>query len=65
MNSFFSSAIIEINLFVEIMYPAFSNIGERIKVHIDTAENLADVATVEKSPKVEGRSMTMFLTEKR
>ena len=29
------------------------------------AENLADVATVEKAPKVEGRSMTMFLTEKR
>ena len=31
----------------------------------DFAENLADVATVEKAPKVEGRSMTMFLTEKR
>ena len=29
------------------------------------AENLADVATIEKAPKVEGRSMTMFLTEKR
>lgn len=29
------------------------------------AENLADVATVDKAPKVEGRSMTMFLTEKR
>ena len=24
-----------------------------------------DIATVEKAPKVEGRSMTMFLTEKR
>ena len=35
------------NLFVEIMYPAFSNIGERIKVHIDTAENLADVSEAE------------------
>ena len=31
----------------------------------DFAENLADVATVEKAPKVEGRSMTLFLTEKR
>ena len=29
------------------------------------AEKLADVATVEKAPKLEGRSMTMFLTEKR
>ena len=31
----------------------------------DFAELLADVATVEKAPKVEGRCMTMFLTEKR
>ena len=31
----------------------------------DFAELLADVATVEKAPMVEGRSMTMFLTEKR
>lgn len=31
----------------------------------DFAEALADVATVEKAPKVEGRSMTMFLTEKK
>lgn len=31
----------------------------------DFAELLADVATVEKAPKVEGRSMTMFLSEKR
>ena len=29
------------------------------------AEKLADVAIVEKAPKVEGRSMTMFLAEKR
>ena len=27
--------------------------------------NLSDVAVVEKEPKVEGRSMTMFLAEKR
>ena len=31
----------------------------------DFAEALADVAMIEKAPKVEGRSMTMFLTEKR
>ena len=30
----------------------------------DFAELLADVAVVEKAPKVEGRSMTMFLSEK-
>ena len=34
-------------------------------VFLDFAEHLSDVATVEKAPKVEGRSMTMFLTEKR
>ena len=31
----------------------------------DFAEALSDVAVIEKAPKVEGRSMTMFLTEKR
>ena len=31
----------------------------------DFAACLSDVAVVEKAPKVEGRSMTMFLTEKR
>ncbi len=31
----------------------------------DFAELLADVAVLDKAPKVEGRSMTMFLTEKR
>ena len=31
----------------------------------DFAEMLADIAVIEKSPKVEGRTMTMFLTEKR
>ncbi len=31
----------------------------------DFAESLSDIATVDKAPKVEGRSMTMFLTEKR
>lgn len=31
----------------------------------DFAEALSDIAVIEKAPKVEGRSMTMFLTEKR
>ncbi len=31
----------------------------------DVAHQLSDIAVVEKAPKVEGRSMTMFLTEKR
>jgi len=31
----------------------------------DFAEALADVAVVEKAPKVEGRSMTMFLAQKK
>ena len=31
----------------------------------DFAQALVDVAVIEKTPKVEGRSMTMFLTEKR
>jgi len=31
----------------------------------DFAQALADVAVVDKAPKVEGRSMTMFLTQKR
>ncbi len=31
----------------------------------DFAESLSDIAVVEKAPKVEGRSMTMFLAEKK
>ena len=31
----------------------------------DFAEKLSDIAVVEKAPKMEGRSMMMFLTEKR
>ena len=30
----------------------------------DFAESLADIANVEKAPKVEGRTMTMFLTKR-
>lgn len=32
---------------------------------VEFAEKLSDIAVVEKAPKMEGRSMTMFLTEKR
>ena len=35
------------------------------KVLEQFAEMLSDVAVMEKAPKLEGRSMTMFLTEKR
>ena len=31
----------------------------------DFAESLSDIALIDKAPKVEGRSMTMYLTEKR
>ncbi len=31
----------------------------------DFAESLSDISSMEKSPKMEGRTMTMFLTEKR
>ena len=31
----------------------------------DFAKELSDVAVVDKAPKIEGRSMTMFLSEKR
>lgn len=31
----------------------------------DFAEKLSDIAVIDKAPKMEGRSMTMFLTEKR
>ena len=31
----------------------------------DFAQSLSDVSVIEKAPKIEGRSLTMFLTEKR
>ena len=31
----------------------------------DFAKSVSDIAVMEKAPKMEGRSMTMFLTEKR
>lgn len=32
---------------------------------VEFAEKLSDISIIEKAPKIEGRSMTMFLTEKR
>ena len=37
----------------------------RRHILVDFGESLSDIAVVEKEPKVEGRSMTMFLAEKR
>ena len=42
-----------------------AHMGASVHILTDFAEALADVAVVEKQPKVEGRSMTMFLAEKK
>ncbi|WMC93519.1 translation initiation factor IF-3 [Kineothrix sp. MB12-C1] len=42
-----------------------AHMGSSRHILDDFAQALSDIATVEKAPKVEGRSMTMFLTEKR
>ena len=42
-----------------------AHMGASVHILTDFAEALSDVATIEKQPKVEGRSMTMFLTEKK
>ena len=42
-----------------------SHVAQSKHILDDFAQALADVSVVEKAPKVEGRSMTMFLTEKR
>ncbi len=42
-----------------------AHMGSSKHILDDFAANLADVSTIEKAPKIEGRSMTMFLTEKR
>ena len=53
----------------KIIRPAYMNVGEikeySFSIISNAKKNLSDVAVVEKAPKVEGRSMTMFLTEKR
>lgn len=42
-----------------------AHMGSSKHILDDFAANLSDVAVIEKAPKIEGRSMTMFLTEKR
>ena len=42
-----------------------AHMGSSVHILTDFAEALADVSVVEKQPKVEGRSMTMFLAEKK
>ncbi len=42
-----------------------AHMGASVHILTDFAEALADVAVIDKQPKVEGRSMTMFLTEKK
>ena len=42
-----------------------AHMGQSKHILDDFAAAMADVAVVEKTPKIEGRSMTMFLTEKR
>ena len=41
-----------------------AHMGASVHILTDFAAAVADVAVVEKQPKVEGRSMTMFLSEK-
>ena len=42
-----------------------AHMGASVHILTDFAAALTDVAVVDKQPKVEGRSMTMFLAEKR
>ena len=42
-----------------------AHMGASVHILTDFADALSDVAVVEKAPKVEGRSMTMFLAEKK
>ena len=42
-----------------------SHMGQSRHILDDFAEKVADIATVDKTPKVEGRSLVMFLSEKR
>ena len=42
-----------------------AHMGASVHILTDFAEALSDIATVEKQPKVEGRTMTMFLAEKK
>jgi translation initiation factor IF-3 len=39
--------------------------GQHVHILTDFANSLVDIAVVDKAPKVEGRTMTMFLTQKK
>ena len=41
-----------------------AHMGASVHILTDFAAGLSDIAVIDKQPKVEGRSMTMFLTEK-
>ena len=41
-----------------------AHMGASVHILTDFAQALGDIAAIEKQPKVEGRSMTMFLTKK-
>lgn len=42
-----------------------AHMGSSKHILDDFAKELSDICVIEKAPKIEGRSMTMFLTEKR
>ena len=42
-----------------------AHMGSSKHILDDFAAKLSDISTIEKAPKIEGRSMTMFLTEKK
>ena len=42
-----------------------AHMGSSKHILDDFATNLSDISVIEKAPKIEGRSMTMYLTEKR
>ena len=41
-----------------------AHMGASVHILTDFAEELKDIAVIDREPKVEGRTMTMFLTEK-
>ncbi len=42
-----------------------AHMGQHVHILTDFANSLVDIAVVDKAPKVEGRTMTMFLTQKK
>ena len=50
---------------VSLRFREMAHIDSTKHILEDFAEKLSDIAVIEKAPKMEGRSMMMFLTEKR